>query len=123
KFVDPTGHDSMDLNWKGQFTLQHGYGPSEQDWQDRQFSLAHSGSGPNGAWTDRDWNAYTTVRNTIGPALLAEIGHPERTSALHDIVASMWIKANNPVISGPDGTSIALGGFVPPGEAAWTFGN
>ena len=126
RFVDPTGHDSMDLNWKGQFTLVHGYGPSEQDWRDRQFSLSHPGSGPNGGWTDFDWQSYHYARATLGPALLAEIGRPQDVGAMGgniaDTTGGAYVK-DVPWIDGPDGTRIYLGGEVPHGAAAWTFGN
>jgi RHS repeat-associated protein len=69
KFVDPSGHASVDPGsqsgwdpiWVAQWEAAHrGQGmPSQQDWADYQFSLRHSGGGPNGTWTAADWADYS----------------------------------------------------------------
>jgi RHS repeat-associated protein len=126
KFVDPSGHDPMDPNWRSQFILQHGYAPTVRDRQDRQFSLAHPGSGPSGGWTELDWQSYYHVRAALGPVLLGEVGRPRDVGTVGGIIAGVTAGAyvkGVPWIDGPDGTRIYLGGAVPHGAAAWTFGN
>jgi RHS repeat-associated protein len=132
RLVDPSGHDpldpsQMDPTWAAQFAHHHkGVQPKLQDWEDYQFSLGHPGSGPNGAWTSFDWQSYHYVRSYLTPALLGEIGHPaDHAKDLAEIgdAAVRQYASGVPWNDGPDGTRIYLGGYVPPGESAWTFGN
>jgi len=126
KLVDPSGHEPSDPQWRANFIAQHGYSPTDRDWQDFQFSLSHPGSGPNGTWTDQDWRAYSQVRSDLGPGLLREIGRRQDVGevggSIADTTAGAFAKGV-PWVDGPDGTRIYLGGEVPHSAAAWTFGN
>jgi RHS repeat-associated protein len=129
---DPSGHDpldpsQMDPAWAARFAHAHqGDQPTLQDWEDDQFSVSHAGSGPNGAWTAFDWQSYHYVRAALGPDLMGEIGRPQDIGpvggAMADTVGGVNVKGV-PWVDGPDGSRIYLGGGVPPGAAAWTFGN
>ena len=60
KFVDPTGQtreqEGWDSDWADEFVENHhGRRPRVADWEARQHSLLHPGSGPDGSWTDQDW--------------------------------------------------------------------
>ena len=60
KYVDPTGRTprdgEWDQAWAEEFAEHHdGEWPSAADWDARQHSLLHPGSGTDGSWTDQDW--------------------------------------------------------------------
>jgi hypothetical protein len=62
KYTDPSGHDPLDAAWEQEFELYHGRPPTDEDRQDRLFSLMFAGTGTNGAWTDKDWQFYANNR-------------------------------------------------------------
>jgi len=64
-YTDPSGHDPLDAEWERLFREQHGRKPTDRDRQDRLFSLTYRGSGPDGAWTDDDWEWYTNNRDPL----------------------------------------------------------
>ena len=60
KFVDPTGltpeQEGWDNDWAKEYARNHGgQWPSPADWEARQHSLLHPGSGQDGSWNDQDW--------------------------------------------------------------------
>jgi RHS repeat-associated protein len=87
KYTDPSGSENdpfaqggiasgWDPEWVERYKQAHsGDYPRWQDWFDYQLSLSWPGTGPNGSWTDRDWQDYTQVRSLLGESLLREIGH------------------------------------------------
>ncbi len=79
RYIDPSGHDPLDENWRREFYQAHGRQPTQDDIRARLFSLLFCGSGNNCAWTDGDWKYYnansddlwsakTTWRNQWGEA-------------------------------------------------------
>ena len=61
-FVDPTGQtreqEGWDSDWAEEYASKHGgQWPNWQDWMERQHSLVNPGSGPDGGWTNQDWEA------------------------------------------------------------------
>ena len=85
KLVDPTGHSSMDRSWVSRWEAQHpGQGqPTQQDWNDYQFSLSHPGNGPQGSWSSSDWSLFGGIESHLG-ARFAQVAWPavEREEAL-----------------------------------------
>jgi RHS repeat-associated protein len=65
RYIDPSGHDPLDAEWERAFREATGRDPTDKDRQDRLFSLIYKGSGPDGAWTDADWQWYTTHRDDL----------------------------------------------------------
>ncbi len=129
KYADPSGHDpsQYDSQWVTRFkAAHHGQDPTEQDWHEYQFSLRFPGSGPAGAWTDRNWTMFHRLLNELGPRLLGQIGYPEHAGFLVDLVSSQLVNrqglSQRVIGQLADGVEIAEG-WVPPGIAAWTFGN
>jgi len=130
RLVDPSGHDPMDPGWVANYEAAHdGRAPTEQDWEDRQFSLANPGTGSGGAWTGADWETYSQVRGILGPRLLSEIGKGHSPGIWEELAsADLVLNAHKPVeditaVAGPDGTEIYVGGTVPGKADAWTWGN
>ncbi len=67
KYVDPSGHgpDEWEQDWVRRFKKDHPYREiTDQDWSDYKYSLLHDGSGPDGDWTDQDWEIYTKNKQT-----------------------------------------------------------
>ena len=58
-YVDPTGRTPRDGEWDeawaDEFEENHNRRPGVPDWEARQHSLLHPGSGTDGSWTDQDW--------------------------------------------------------------------
>ncbi len=50
--------DPLGESWLDAFNQFNGRIPTDDDRQDRLFSLLHNGSGLNGHWVDEDWNRY-----------------------------------------------------------------
>jgi RHS repeat-associated protein len=65
RYTDPTGHDPLDQAWEEAFEAANGRQPTDQDRQDRLFSLVFKGSGPNGEWTLDDWVRYAENRSNF----------------------------------------------------------
>ena len=126
RYDDPSGgHDPWDPNWVKQFEAVHsGQAPTQQDWQDYQFSLSHPGSGPNGTWTQENWAAFTDVKDTLR-GLLAEIGRPQDAWVGYSAVGALFWPGSilrAPSEEGPDGTTIKFW-KTPNGTTAVTLGN
>ena len=62
KYNDPTGHDPLDAEWERDFYMQNNRAPTDQDRQDRLYSLMYHGSGEDGNWTPKDWEYYAEHR-------------------------------------------------------------
>jgi hypothetical protein len=105
-----------------------GAGPIEQDWQDYLLSLQYPGTGPNGAWTEEDWQVYYQVTSWLGADLLSQIGQTGGWGIAFYTVFGVNL-AGLDLQPGPDGTWIAVSenfpfGVVPPGDVqGWTLGN
>jgi hypothetical protein len=64
KYTDPSGHDPLDSYWEQEFRKNHdGRAPTDQDRQDRLFSLLFAGSGDEGTWTNDDWARFSQNRD------------------------------------------------------------
>ncbi len=63
--IDPLGHDPLDQEWIDTFQAAHGRMPTDENRQDRLFSLIFLGSGPGGTWTDADWIEYGANREKV----------------------------------------------------------
>ena len=70
KLVDPSGRtpeaEGWDEHWAKEYARDHGgRRPTWADWQDRQFSLLNRGSGPDGDWTDQNWESLTRLKEDL----------------------------------------------------------
>ena len=117
KYIDPSGYgpDDWDQDWAQRFKgRHHGREITDQDWLDYQFSLQHPGTGPNGAWTDQNWEAYTKVRQELGDELLEHVGKPSPIPFFEPHPRRGYDeKYRTP---GPDSTNIYIGNspIIPP---------
>jgi len=128
RYTDSTGHDPEDWDpaWVERYKAAHGgSGPTEQDWQDYLLSLQYPGTGPNGAWTEANWLVYYQVTSWLRADLLSQIGQTGGFGvAFYTGLGILGVNlANWNLQPGPGGTWIAVSEMVPPGQAAWTFGN
>lgn len=64
-------------------------------------------------------STYQQIHDLAGEALLAEIGQPRRLASWPARLLSRRAEC----CAGPDGTTLAYGGWVPRNAAAWTHGN
>ena len=70
KHADPSGRtpeaEGWDEHWAKEYARDHGgRRPTWADWQDRQFSLLNRGSGPDGDWTDQNWESLTRLKEDL----------------------------------------------------------
>ena len=63
--IDPAGHDPLDQGWIDTFQATHGQIPTDENRQDRLFSLMFLGSGPGGAWNEGDWAEYESRKEAF----------------------------------------------------------
>lgn len=62
---DPSGYDPLGPAWTFRFWVAHGQLPTDEDRQDRLFSLMFPGTGLLGIWTSKDWEYYHDHREAL----------------------------------------------------------